>query len=451
MTELERTRRLDSEFFRREFAEISRTVRSIAHEDVATLCNVSDGNHFSISEDFVDEGVPYYRGQDVVGRFFIEQSSPNYITPEAYARPHMVRSHLRRGDVLLSIVGTIGELSLVTSDQPATCSCKLAILRPSSIAPEYLAILLQSRFGRLQIERLKRGAVQMGLILEDMDQLVVPRFKLLETRIADTVKLAKLSDDAAQDGMASSDAKLASALGLAAWSPPEPLTYSASCKAAFGAGRLDAQFFSPRYDELFAHIKATGQAVRFKDILSTNARGNQPVYADAGLAVINSKHVRANRIESADQRLADPSEANVLIEEGDLLLNGTGVGTIGRAAPWLSKSKAIPDNHVTVLRAKGLDPIYLSVFLNSRIGQMQVERHTRGSSGQVELYPSDIAEFMIWHAPDETQKAIRQCILGAFAAEAKAKTLLDVAKRAVEIAIEDSETAALAFLKAAGA
>jgi type I restriction enzyme, S subunit len=166
--------------------------------------------------------------------------------------------------------------------------------------------------------------------------------------------------------------------------------------------------------------------------------------------VINSKHVRINRVRFEDMRLADPAQAGVLIEEGDLLLNGTGVGTIGRAAPYLSSAPAIPDNHVTVLRAEGVDPIYLSVYLNSRIGQMQVERYLKGSSGQIELYPSDIAEFVIWRAPDDIEVSIREAVLRAFEAERRAGEHLEAAKRAVEIAIEEDEGAALHFLDQAG-
>src|ERR1019366_3372527 len=90
--------------------------------------------------------------------------------------PFMLRSHLQKGDVLLSIIGTIGQSSIVSDSSPATCSCKLAILRPREVQPEYLATFLRSSYGRSQIERLTRGAVRMGILLEDMDQLVVARF-----------------------------------------------------------------------------------------------------------------------------------------------------------------------------------------------------------------------------------------------------------------------------------
>ncbi|MFM2448955.1 MAG: hypothetical protein RIS44_1405 [Pseudomonadota bacterium] len=128
-------------------------------------------------------------------------------------------------------------------------------------------------------------------------------------------------------------------------------------------------------------------------------------------------------------------------------MNGTGVGTIGRAAPYLHPDPAIPDNHVTILRPKqDLDAVYLSVFLNSMAGQWQVEERLRGSSGQIELYPTDIAQFTVWIAPSTVQKEIRRSVEKSYEQKQRATQLLDAAKRAVEIAIEDSEAAALAYL-----
>ena len=82
---------------------------------LTTYVNVSDGNHMGISDHFTDEGVPYYRGQDA-GAFFIENSNPICIDEKTFELPVMKRSHLKKGDVILSIVGTIGSLSLVYSD-----------------------------------------------------------------------------------------------------------------------------------------------------------------------------------------------------------------------------------------------------------------------------------------------------------------------------------------------
>jgi type I restriction enzyme M protein len=205
--------------------------------------------------------------------------------------------------------------------------------------------------------------------------------------------------------------------------------------------RLDSQFQNKT--ALFA-IETIRKLPHRKlaKILDVNTRGRQPQYANDGLPVVNSKHVRTNRVIIEGNRLATEAGSPVIIQNGDVLLNATGEGTIGRAAPYLHNIKALPDNHVTVLRTTSVDPIYLSVFLNSRLGQLQIQRHIKGSSGQIELYPNDIAQIVVWDAPDKVQAEVRNAVLSAFESEHRAKELLEAAKRAVEITIKVDEDAA---------
>ncbi|MBL4774971.1 MAG: hypothetical protein JKY87_02805 [Mariprofundus sp.] len=155
------------------------------------------------------------------------------------------------------------------------------------------------------------------------------------------------------------------------------------------------------------------------------------------------------RIDS-NNRLAIKGSGNITIQCGDVLINGTGVGTIGRCAPYLRNHEALPDNHVTILRPsdESIDPVYLSVFLNSIAGQSQIDQWFRGSSGQIELYPDDIAKFTIWQAPDDIQTTIRSHIEDSFKAKTDAAHLLECAKRAVEIAIEQDQQTATQWLQA---
>jgi hypothetical protein len=68
------------------------------------------------------------------------------------------------------------------------------------------------------------------------------------------------------------------------------------------------------------------------------------------------------------------------------------------------------------------------------------------------MYPSitdaDIFNLPMPELPDELEAQIVAHVQDARAAKARAAALLDAAKRAVEIAIEDSEAAALAHLAA---
>ncbi len=68
-------------------------------------------------------------------------------------------------------------------------------------------------------------------------------------------------------------------------------------------------------------------------------------------------------------------------------------------------------------------------------------------SAQVELYPGDILQFAIPFVDRAIEGGIVSSVRTAYDTRRQAHALLEAAKRAVEIAIEDSEAAALAYLE----
>ena len=63
--DLERTLRLDSEFYSKANLCQQQMLDEIGAQSLVNFATISDGNHMSISDSFVDEGVPYYRGGDI--------------------------------------------------------------------------------------------------------------------------------------------------------------------------------------------------------------------------------------------------------------------------------------------------------------------------------------------------------------------------------------------------
>ena len=362
------------------------------------------------------------------------------------------RTALRENDVIISTVGTIGNAAVVTADiLPANSDRHIGIIRLRDDAPPsfFLSTLLVGRYGRIQAVRETTGNVQPNLFISKIGRLLIPRFSdTFEKEVADHVSYAYLQRKRAGEYLSQAEKKLLNALDLDAWIPPATLSYVRSSQDAFTAGRLDAEYFQPKFAALQGVLDATGNGGRLGDHLAINQRGKSPAYANEGLPVVNSKHVLRNGVRlDADNRRALADEDTLRIQAGDVLINGTGVGTIGRAAVYLHDAAALPDNHVTVLRpGETLDPVYLAVYLNSVAGQLQVDQRFRGSSGQIELYPSDIAEFSVWLAPETLQLEIRQLVETSFEQRQRAICLLEAAKRAVEIAIEDSEARALEYL-----
>ncbi len=421
------------------------------------LANIADGvesfGAYALTNNFNyrDEGIPFLRCVNIRGGF---TDFTNALYIDAEANELLSKSEVKPGMVLLTMSGSVGNAAVALDSwkYPINSNQDIAKITPKAgINAFYLAAFLGSKFGQIQMERLPVGSVQQHIFLWMIERLVIGRLSpTTEKTIGDMVGNAYSHEANSKIITRQAEQTLLRALGLEDWQPPEPLTYTRRASDAFAAARLDADYFAPKYDAMFAAMELMGECVPLDSLLEVNRRGKQPQYAENGLPVINSKHVLKNEVRlDADNAFAITADDALTIKNGDVLINGTGVGTIGRAAPYLHDALALPDNHVTILRphADAIDPIYLSVYLNTIAGQWQVEKYLRGSSGQIELYPVDIAQFTICLAPASIQQQIHDLVVHAFSARRQAHALLEAAKRAVEIAIEDSETAALDFLK----
>lgn len=97
----------------------------------------------------------------------------------------------------------------------------------------------------------------------------------------------------------------------------------------------------------------------FVDVTTYISRGKSPKYAAySSLPVVNQKAIRWIGIQNEHLKYVHPDQieqwaSELYIQEGDLLWNSTGTGTIGRACLVsnldLEPPKVI-DSHVTVIR-----------------------------------------------------------------------------------------------------
>jgi len=147
-------------------------------------------------------------------------------------------------------------------------------------------------------------------------------------------------------------------------------------------------------------------------------RGAAPSYVDReGLMVLNQKCVRDGRVLLDQARRTDPAVKRIskerVLKPFDVLVNSTGVGTLGRVAQVLTLPEAATvDSHITIVRAdpQKVFPRYLGFAL--RKYQPEIEALAEGSTGQTELSRARLAKLRIALPPPLEQQAIA-CILGA--------------------------------------
>lgn len=110
-------------------------------------------------------------------------------------------------------------------------------------------------------------------------------------------------------------------------------------------------------------------------------RGKSPKYENNSNSIIlNQKCNRWNSIDlnyakTVSESWANSIDNNFKTQEGDVLINSTGEGTIGRAS-YINKKNIglLYDSHILLLRLnqKKINPLYYTYLLNSRFGQEQV-------------------------------------------------------------------------------
>ena len=138
--------------------------------------------------------------------------------------------------------------------------------------------------------------------------------------------------------------------------------------------------------------------MKIKDVATYIKRGITPKYVDKdGLIVVNQKCIKDGTINhefvkytSKDKKFSDEKK----IQVGDILINSTGTGTLGRVA-YADKKLGFSyvDSHVTILRCENYNPKFLFYWL--RPLEKYIETLGKGSTNQIELSSDIISEIEI--------------------------------------------------------
>ncbi len=157
--------------------------------------------------------------------------------------------------------------------------------------------------------------------------------------------------------------------------------------------------------------------VQLEQVADVVGRGISPIYIeDDGVLVLNQKCVRGGRVLVAPARHHDALTRSIpskkLLSGGEILINSTGVGTLGRTA-FVGKvdGPMTADSHVTIVRAKsGFHPRWLGYAIRNL--EPDIEALAIGSTGQTELGRSLVCGLPINVPPPAEQRAIAG-VLGA--------------------------------------
>ena len=136
----------------------------------------------SVGYDFIDEGVPFVRVQDLVGGTVDVAGISKFVSQETNSA--LARSVLEPNDVLLSIAGTVGRVAIVPANAPTlNCNQAVALIRPlAGLDERYLAAWLATEDAQTQMTGRRVTGTISNLSLTSIGGLKIPLPPIEEQR-----------------------------------------------------------------------------------------------------------------------------------------------------------------------------------------------------------------------------------------------------------------------------
>ena len=227
-------------------------------------------------------------------------------------------------------------------------------------------------------------------------------------------------------------------LGLIDWQPKNTLHTTKKFSDFAQSGRLDAEYYQPKYDEIEKAIKSYKGGY---DIVSNLFNQNVDVcdykkteynYVEIGDVNVGDGSVSFNKVETSEL----PDNAKRVLHKNDILISKVRPYRGAVAIIDFEQEDLIGSGAFTVLQEKSsYKKETLQILFRTAVYKDWLLKWNVGSSYPV-IKDEDILNLPIPILPEQIQTKIASLIQQSFECKAQSKQLLEDAKRMVESEIE---------------
>jgi restriction endonuclease S subunit len=444
LSELEGAKRIDAEYYKPEYLWIKSLPNAVPLRKITN--DVRYGLY--VEPEYKEVGINFIRALNLL-YFWIDGE---ILKIEENKVPDDYRLNI--GDCLIVRSGAnTGSVGFVfPTFQGSTFGSYTIKISFNKINPAYGAIFLASKYGLSQAIRLKTGSAQLNLNIPNILQIKVPVLsedvqKEIENIVWQVYELQQFS----RSIYSQAEFLLLEELGLKDFKPKYEKTYTDKLSDALSAHRIDAEYFQPAYEEVVRKIKEypNGFSKLLKHVENIKPNFDPTKYPDEDFCYVELADIDSsigiihsvNKVKGGEA----PSRARRLLKEGDVIVSSV--------EGSLEKVALVDKEHDGCLASTGffqfrpLDilPEVLLVLSKTIVLQSQLKKKCSGTI--LTAVPKEsLRDIIIPLLSFSTQQEIASLVHQSHEARRKAKELLELAKRAVEIAIEEGEEKAINFL-----
>ena len=387
--------RIDPHYYKPEFlrliSQMSKGGKQLKPLSEVSIKIASGATPLSGGSAYTDRanGIPFIRSGDINENETINYDDILYIKESIHDKT-LKSSKLQKDDVLIAIVGaTIGQVSVYKEGEEANINQAIAIVRCSEkINPRYVKAFLLSDIGQKQLERIKRPVARANINLEEVGSIKIPLVPIqLQNKIADIMQNAYLAKEEklkqADELLNSIDGYVRQQLGIDYTEPEEKKAYFVNADELQNR-RHDPYYYKPDFIMLEKTLLSS-KAVRLGSLLKsiTNGLDYRKFSEDGTLEYLRVSNVKPYKIDYTEVKRVGLNQSdiskNIFGKKDDVLL--TRKGTYGNSVSLEQDLNALISSEVFLLKVdtEKVNPHYLSIFLNSSLGQKQFLRNKVGA------------------------------------------------------------------------
>ncbi|MCR4769539.1 MAG: restriction endonuclease subunit S, partial [Bacteroidaceae bacterium] len=298
-SKLENEFRVDAEYYKKEYLIESNSLHKFQIEIIKNLCFVTDGQHGYYESD-KDSNISMLAARNCKDYF---ANTDDALPLAKWVDDKNKRSSLQCGDIILSTRGSVGCCAIVYKEVlPANINqdvARIKLLETNKFVPEFIITYLNCKYGQHWMLRNQTGMVQQGLPLDKVRTIPIPFVTYnFQLQIEQIIKYAHAKLEESKQLYAAAEDQLLSELGLKGWQPKNDNINVKTLKESFlSSGRLDAEFYQSKYDEIENKIKTTKFDTLDNLCLLVN-HGMQPPYVENGeMRVFSQKWIKDKEID----------------------------------------------------------------------------------------------------------------------------------------------------------
>ncbi len=444
--------RIDAEYFEPSYLDNENRLKKLNAKPLSEYCRlVSSAFYPAATELYATGEMPFIRCVDCIEYPTITSLQRDTFErlPLYFIKENKTIKVLKNEDIVITKVGSPCYASIIYGlDEVALSRTVLGVCKIKDIDPFYLTVYLRSRYGFEQLVRERELTIQYQLTLDRVGRILT--YKPINEAFEKLIRLIFVKSQhlyiESADQYKKAEDTLLSELGLLNWKPKHRLSFVKNYSDAQSVDRIDAEYFQPMYEEIVKAIKSSKNHACLGDIVSIKkcVEPGSEAYQDRGIPFLRVSNLSKFGINNDNQRFLSESLYDTLKthqpKKGEILLSKDATPGI---AFYLKDTpvKMIPSGgilRVTVKDSERIHPEYLTLVLNSVIAQKQIERDAGGSIINHWLV-DQVKNTFIPILPVSVQEKISKKAGESFCNREQSKSLLEIAKQGVEIAIEKSE------------